>query len=127
MGTKAPKKKLKRVVHNAVVCISATYNNTIVTVSEENGNVLAWATAGESGFKGTRKSTPYAAQVAAERVVEKIKFYGVESVKVRVKGIGPGREQAIRGLYGAGLDISAIVDVTPMPHNGTRRKRVRRV
>jgi len=126
MAVKSAKKKIKRTVTEGVAAITASYNNTIVTLTDADGNTLAWASAGESGFRGTRKSTPYAAQVASEKAVEKAKPYGLEKVEVRVKGIGPGREQAIRGLYVAGLDITGIVDVTPTAHNGCRQSRVRR-
>ncbi|MBT4936934.1 30S ribosomal protein S11 [Candidatus Peregrinibacteria bacterium] len=121
------KKKIKRSVQEGIACIQASYNNTIVTITDTDGNVLAWSSCGSSGFRGTRKSTPYAAQVAAEKASEKAKVYGLEKVTVKVKGIGPGREQSIRGLYGSGIDIKSIIDITPVPHNGTRRKRVRRV
>lgn len=121
------KKKIKRIIPEGIACIQASYNNTIVTITDTEGNVLAWSSCGSSGFRGTRKSTPYAAQVTAEKASEKAKAYGLEKVTVKVKGIGPGREQSIRGLYGSGIDIKSIVDITPVPHNGTRRKRVRRV
>lgn len=125
---KAPrKKKVKRTVPVARVCIHAGENNTIVTFTDLNGNVLAGASCGSSGFKGTRKSTPYAAKVAAENASAKAKTYGVETVSVEVKGLGPGREQAIRGLQGAGLNLDAIVDVTPIAHGGCRPAGRRRV
>ncbi|PCI24470.1 30S ribosomal protein S11 [Candidatus Peregrinibacteria bacterium] len=127
MAVKTTKKKIKRTVHSGIVAITAGYNNTLVTITEENGNVLAWSSSGSSGFRGSRKSTPYAAQVAAENAVEKVRPYGLERVLVKVKGIGPGREQAIRGLHVSGLDITGIIDETPVAHNGCRRKRVRRV
>ena len=107
--------------------VTATYNNTMITITEPSGNVLAWASAGANGFKGTRKSTPYAATVTAEKVVEKISPYGVERVKVFIKGVGTGREQAVRGLHAAGLELEAIFDVTTFPHNGCRKKKARRV
>lgn len=107
--------------------IQASYNNTIVTLTEPNGNVLSWSSSGASGFKGARKSTPYAAQVSAENAATKAKVYGLERVHVYVKGVGSGREQAIRGLVGAGLDIISLNDVTPIPHNGCRKKKARRV
>lgn len=107
--------------------INASYNNTIITLTEPNGDVVSWASAGASGFKGTRKSTPYAAQVAAEKAVEKAKVFGLQKVHVFVKGVGSGREQSIRGLVASGLDIISINDVTPMPHNGCRKKKARRV
>jgi small subunit ribosomal protein S11 len=121
------RRKIKKQVPSGIACIQASYNNTIVTITDEEGNVLAWASAGESGFRGARKSTPYAAQMAAEKAVEKVQPYGLGKVTVKIKGVGPGREQAIRGLYIAGIDITAIIDTTPIPHNGCRQKGVRRV
>ena len=126
-GPKSKKKKVKRNVQNARVCIHAGENNTIVTFTDLNGNVLVTASCGSSGFKGTRKSTPYAAKVAAENAANKAKLYGVESVTVEVKGLGPGREQGIRGLQGAGLNLDAIIDTTPIPHGGCRPAGRRRV
>lgn len=121
------KKRIKRNLPKARVCIHAGENNTIVTFTDFDGNVLAWSSAGASGFKGTRKSTPYAAKVAAENAALKVKPYGVEAVTVEVKGLGPGREQAIRGLQSAGLNLDAIIDVTPIPHGGCRPAGRRRV
>lgn len=127
MPTKARKKKVKRTVPKTRVCIQASENNTIVTFTDMDGNVLAWASAGSSGFEGTRKSTPYAAKVAAETAAQKVAGFGVESIRVEMKGLGPGREQAIRGLQSAGMNLDAIVDVTPIPHGGCRPPRRRRV
>lgn len=124
--TTTKKKAKKRVSPECNAYIQASYNNTIVTITELSGDTLAWASAGASGFKGSRKSTPYAAQVAAENAVEKAKASGIEKVNVFVKGVGPGREQAVRGLNAAGLQIIAITDVTPIPHNGCRPKKIRR-
>lgn len=127
---KAPavrKKKIKRSLPKARVCIHAGENNTIVTFTDYEGNVIGWSSSGSSGFKGTRKSTPYAAKVAAENAALKVKPYGIESVTVEVKGLGPGREQAIRGLQSAGLNLDAIIDVTPIPHGGCRPAGRRRV
>ncbi|MFC1616413.1 30S ribosomal protein S11 [Patescibacteria group bacterium] len=107
--------------------IHASYNNTIITLTEPSGDVISWASAGASGFKGARKATPYAAQVSAENAAEKAKVFGLEKVHVYVKGIGSGREQAIRGLVASGLDIVSINDITPIPHNGCRKKKQRRV
>ncbi len=126
-STKVRKKKVRRTVKKARVCIHAGENNTIVTITDLEGNALAWASSGSSGFEGTRKSTPYAAKVAAEHAVEKAASFGIESVQVEVKGLGPGREQAIRGLQGAGYNLDAIIDVTPIPHGGCRPPRRRRV
>ena len=127
---KITKKKVNRKRRNVPegrVSIHAGFNNTIVTITEPNGDVLAWNSSGASGFKGTKKSTPYAAQVAAEGACEKAKAFGMERVHVQVKGIGNGREQAIRGLIAGGLEILSISDVTPLPHNGCRKRRTRRV
>ncbi|MBI4129306.1 30S ribosomal protein S11 [Candidatus Peregrinibacteria bacterium] len=118
---------MKRTVPKARVCIHASENNTMVTFTDLEGNVLAWASAGSSGFEGTRKSTPYAAKVAAETAAQKVAGFGVESIRVELKGLGPGREQAIRGLQSAGMNLDAIVDVTPIPHGGCRPPRRRRV
>lgn len=120
------KKIRKKVVPECNAYIQASYNNTIITITELTGDVVSWASCGSSGFKGTRKSTPYAAQVTAENAVEKAKPNGVEKVHVFVKGVGPGREQAVRGLNAAGLQILSITDTTPIPHNGCRPKRQRR-
>jgi small subunit ribosomal protein S11 len=126
---KAPvrKKKVKRVVTDGVAHIHATFNNTIVTISDRQGNTLSWATAGGSGFRGSRKSTPFAAQVAAERAGEAAKEYGVKNLEVMVKGPGPGRESAVRSLNNIGFKITHIADVTPIPHNGCRPPKKRRV
>lgn len=109
------------------VTILAGYNNTLVSITDPLGNVLAWSSAGASGFKGSKKSTPYAAQVAAENASEKAKAFGMAKAHVSVKGIGPGREQALRGLIASGIEILSITDVTPIPHNGCRKRRTRRV
>lgn len=124
---KTRKKKIKRTVPHARACIHCGENNTIVTLTDLEGNVLSWASSGSSGFEGTRKSTPYSAKVAAENAVLKAQPFGIESVQVEIKGLGPGREQAIRGLQGAGLNLDAIIDVTPIPHGGCRPARRRRV
>ena len=121
------KKKVKRTVTDGVAHIHASFNNTVITLSDRQGNVLGWATAGSSGFKGSRKSTPFAAQVAATRVGEMVQEYGLKNLEVRVKGPGPGRESAVRGLNNAGFKITAISDVTPIPHNGCRPPKKRRV
>jgi small subunit ribosomal protein S11 len=123
----ARKKRIKRTLPKARVCIHAGENNTIVTFTDFEGNVLGWSSSGSSGFKGTRKSTPYAAKVAAENASLKVKPYGIESVTVEVKGLGPGREQAIRGLQSAGLNLDAIIDTTPIAHGGCRPAGRRRV
>ncbi|MCT4591944.1 MAG: 30S ribosomal protein S11 [Candidatus Gracilibacteria bacterium] len=122
------KKKIRRSVLNGRAYITASYNNTIVTITDENGEVISWGSAGASGFKGSRKSTPYAAQVAAENASEKAKnMCGLENVQVFVKGVGPGREQAIRGLHTSKLNLLSIADLTAIPHNGCRAKKPRKV
>ncbi len=121
------RKKAKRTVVDGVAHIQASFNNTIITISDRQGNVLCWSTAGGSGFKGSRKSTPFAAQVAAEKAVTAAQEYGLKSVDVFVKGPGPGRDSAVRALNAAGLRINSISDVTPIPHNGCRPPKRRRV
>src|SRR5262245_44884978 len=124
---KSTKKKARRNVSRGVVHIKATFNNTIVAVTDTNGDVLCWASAGTVGFKGSRKSTPFAAQRAAEVVADKATKFGLKEVEVQVKGPGSGRESAITALQNAGLSIKAIEDVTPLPHNGCRPPKKRRV
>lgn len=121
------KKKSKRVAPVAVAHIFASFNNTIVTISDPNGNVISWSSCGCGGFKGSRKSTPFAAQVAGETAAMKAKEQGVRSVSVFIKGPGVGRESALRSLAMAGLNISLIKDITPVPHNGCRPRKRRRV
>ena len=121
------KKNKKKINPNGIVHIKATFNNTNITITDENGNVIAWATAGKVGFKGSRKNTAYAATVAAEKVASEVVSMGMASVAVRVKGPGAGRESAIRALSSAGLQVKSIADVTPLPHNGCRPKKQRRV
>ncbi|HUF73531.1 MAG TPA: 30S ribosomal protein S11 [Gammaproteobacteria bacterium] len=121
------KKKVKRQILDAVAHIHASFNNTIITITDRQGNALAWATAGGCGFKGSRKSTPFAAQVAAEKAGTTARDYGVRNLEVRVKGPGPGRESAVRALNAVGFRISQIEDVTPIPHNGCRPPKRRRV
>lgn len=121
------KKARRRIVVVGNAYIQASYNNTIVTITEQNGDTISWSSSGSSGFKGSRKATPYAAQVSAENAAEKAKLFGLERVHVYIKGVGGGREQAIRGLTSKGLDLISISDVTPMPHNGCRKKKARRI
>ncbi len=121
------RKKVIRNVAEGVAHILATFNNTQVTITDRNGNVVSWATCGSSGFSGSKKSTPFAAQVAAEQAAKKSLEHGMKSVEVYVKGPGSGRESAIRALQAAGLSISLIKDVTPIPHNGCRPPKRRRV
>jgi small subunit ribosomal protein S11 len=121
------RKKVKKNVSDGVAHVHASFNNTIVTITDRQGNVLAWATSGNAGFKGSRKSTPFAAQVAAERAGRAAQEFGVKNVEVRIKGPGPGRESAVRSLNAIGLKIRSIKDVTPIPHNGCRAPKRRRV
>ncbi|MHC4883985.1 MAG: 30S ribosomal protein S11 [Planctomycetota bacterium] len=127
MAKRYRKKKIKKSVPRGVAHVNATFNNTNVTISDIYGNVLTWATAGTAGFKGTRKSTPFAAQRTAELCAESAQKMGVREVEVQVKGPGGGRESAVRGLQAAGMVIKAISDVTPLPHNGCRPRKKRRV
>jgi len=124
---RSTKKKVRRQVPLAQAHIQATYNNTIITITDTDGNVLCWASAGSSGFKGSRKSTPYAAQMAGRNVARQAREYGVRELQVFVKGPGPGREAAIRTLMGEGFTVVEITDVTPLPHNGCRPPKKRRV
>jgi small subunit ribosomal protein S11 len=124
---KGTKKKDRKVVPHGVAHIQATFNNTIVSISDPEGNVVAWSSAGRIGFKGSRKGTPFAAQVAAQNAGNGARDSGVRSVDVMVKGPGSGRESAIRALQAAGIDVKSIKDVTPIPHNGCRPRKRRRV
>ncbi len=124
---KSKRKRTRRNVTRAIAHIKATFNNTMVTITDTNGEVLCWATAGTSGFKGSRKSTPFAAQKAAETCADRARKFGVKELEVRVKGPGSGRESAITGLQTSGINIRTISDVTPLPHNGCRPKKKRRV
>jgi small subunit ribosomal protein S11 len=121
------KKKVKRNVPKGIAYIAASFNNTIITITDSNGDCLCWDSAGTMGFKGSRKSTPFAAQRAAERCSEKALKMGMKEVEVKVKGPGSGRESAIRSLQASGLKIRAIEDITPLPHNGCRPRKRRRV
>ena len=121
------KKRVKKNVPNGLAFIQATFNNTLIAITDQNGNALSWSSAGSKGFRGSRKSTPFAAQVAAQDAAEKAKIHGLRSVGVMVKGPGAGREAAVRALQAAGLRISMIKDVTPIPHNGCRPPKRRRV
>lgn len=121
------KKKVRKNINEGVVSIRSTFNNTIVTFSDREGNVISWSSAGCLGFKGSRKSTPFAAQNAVETAAQKAMEHGLRKVEVNVKGPGPGRDSAIRALQVAGLDVSVINDVTPIPHNGCKPPKRRRV
>ena len=127
MGKARSRKKTRRNVTVGIAHVNATFNNTSVTITDTKGDTLCWASAGTSGFKGSRKSTPFAGQCAAQQVAEKAKKYGLRDVEVKVKGPGSGRESAITALEAAGLKIKSIEDVTPLPHNGCRPRKKRRV
>ena len=124
---KSFKKKEKRVVHSGIVHIQATFNNTIVTIADQEGHTIAWSSAGSLGFRGSRKGTPFAAQQASLTAANKAKEYGLRSVEVRVSGPGAGRESAVRALATAGIEVKSIKDRTPIPHNGCRPPKRRRV
>ncbi|ADZ89565.1 30S ribosomal protein S11 [Marinomonas mediterranea] len=126
-AARSTKKKVKKTVVDGVAHVHASFNNTIVTITDRQGNALSWATAGGSGFRGSRKSTPFAAQVAAERAGAVAQEFGLKNVDVMIKGPGPGRESAVRALNALGLRINNITDVTPIPHNGCRPPKKRRV
>lgn len=127
MAKVVKKKKIKKVVREGYVYIKATFNNTIISVTDLSGNVLANVPAGSAGFKGSRKSTPYAAQLAATAAADKVKNYGLEKVDIFVKGIGAGRESAVRAFNASGIFVNSVKDVTPVPHNGCRPRKARRV
>ena len=121
------KKKIKKVITNGIAYVQSTFNNTIVSIADTNGNVISWASSGQKGFKGSRKSTPYAAQVAADSAAAKALEYGMKVLTVEIKGPGSGRETALRALQSRGFKILSIKDTTPLPHNGTRPPKKRRV
>lgn len=127
MAAEKPKKKAKKNISDGVAHVHASFNNTIVTITDRQGNAICWATAGGSGFRGSRKSTPFAAQVAAEKAGNVAKENGMKNIEVMVKGPGPGRESAVRALNALGFKITNIMDVTPIPHNGCRPPKKRRV
>ena len=124
---KKKKDKIKKNITSGVAFIKATFNNTIISISDDGGNIIAWSSAGSKGFKGSRKSTPYAAQIAADDVAGKAQAHGIKTLSVRLKGPGSGRETALRALHARGFKILSIKDVTPMPHNGSRPSKKRRV
>lgn len=126
-GSRRSGPRVKRTLSHGEIHIHATFNNTIVTITDRQGNTVVWGSAGQSGFKGSRKSTPYAARIAAEEAVNTAQQLGLQEVDVYVKGPGPGREAAIRALQGTGVKIRSIADVTPVPHNGCRPPKKRRV
>ncbi|MFA6024150.1 MAG: 30S ribosomal protein S11 [Candidatus Gracilibacteria bacterium] len=124
---KAVRRSKKKTVTSGKVFVNAGFNNTIITITDPDGAVIAWSTSGTCGFKGSKKATPFAAQMAAENAAEKAKAYGFEKADIFVKGVGHGREQALRGLIAQGIAITRIIDTTPIPHNGCRQPRTRRV
>ena len=126
-GKASRKKKEKKNIQNGIAHIQSTFNNTIITITDVNGNTLAWSSAGSQGFKGSRKSTPFAAQLAADDAAKKAQEHGVQNIEVYVKGPGSGREAALRALQAAGFNVTLIRDVTPIPHNGCRPPKRRRV
>ena len=126
-STYSKKKKVKKNITNGIAYVQSTFNNTIVSIADTDGNIISWASAGQKGFKGSRKSTPYAAQVAADSAAAKALEYGMKILSVEVKGPGSGRETALRALQSRGFKIISIKDTTPMPHNGTRPPKKRRV
>ena len=121
------KKKIKKNILNGIAYVQSTFNNTIISIADTNGNIISWASAGQKGFKGSRKSTPYAAQVAADAAATKALEFGMKTLNVEIKGPGSGRETALRALQARGFKILSIKDTTPMPHNGTRPPKKRRV
>ena len=121
------KKKVKKIILNGIAYVQSTFNNTIVSIADTNGNIISWSSAGQKGFKGSRKSTPYAAQIAADTAATKALELGMKTLSVEVKGPGSGRETALRALQARGFKILSIKDTTPMPHNGTRPPKKRRV
>ena len=125
--TSKSKKKVKKHIVDGIAHIQASFNNTIITISDRHGNALCWTTAGGSGFRGSRKSTPFAAQVAADRCGKMAQDFGMKNLEVRVKGPGPGRESAVRALNNCGFEVTQITDVTSIPHNGCRPSKKRRV
>jgi small subunit ribosomal protein S11 len=127
MANPTKKKKVKKTVVDGIAHVHASFNNTIITITDRQGNALSWATAGGAGFRGSRKSTPFAAQVAAETAGRAALDYGLKNLDVRVKGPGPGRESSVRALHALGYKITNITDVTPIPHNGCRPPKKRRV
>ena len=126
-GVSVAKKTAKRQVFRGTINISSSYNNTIVSAADPSGEVIVWSSAGTLGFKGAKKSTPYAATLVGKDAIEKARRFGMQEARISVKGIGPGREGAIRGVIGSGINITAIIDNTPIPHNGVKPAKPRRV
>lgn len=125
--TKPRKKKIKKVVPSGRIYIQSTFNNTTVTLTDEKGNVLSWSSAGTMGYKGTRKSTPYAAGLAAKKITDEAKNFQTKKVDIIIRGVGAGRESAVRAINAAGLEVMSMKDITPIPHNGPRPRKSRRV
>ncbi len=121
------KKKTLREVSKAVITVSSSFNNTIITISDDTGNVVGWASAGNAGFKGAKRSTPYAAQVTMQKLLEKVLPFNIKEARVKVSGVGAGRESAVRAIGPSGIKVTSIKDTTPIPHNGCRPKKLRRV
>jgi len=121
------KKKTLREVNRAMITISSSFNNTIITIADETGNVIGWASAGNCGFKGAKRSTPYAAQITMQKALEKVLPFNIQETKVKVSGVGAGRESAVRAIGQSGIKVTSIKDTTPIPHNGCRPKKTRRV
>ncbi|HLS42974.1 MAG TPA: 30S ribosomal protein S11 [Paenalcaligenes sp.] len=126
-GASRARKRIKKNVSDGIAHVQATFNNTIITITDRQGNALSWATSGGAGFKGSRKSTPFAAQVAAEAAGRTAMEYGVKNLEVRIKGPGPGRDSSVRALNALGIKITSIADITPIPHNGCRPPKRRRI
>ncbi|MFT0545403.1 30S ribosomal protein S11 [Allopusillimonas ginsengisoli] len=126
-GASRARKKVKKSVSDGIAHVHASFNNTIITITDRQGNALSWATSGGAGFKGSRKSTPFAAQVAAESAGRQAQEFGIKTLEVRIKGPGPGRESSVRALNALGIKISSISDITPIPHNGCRPPKRRRI
>jgi small subunit ribosomal protein S11 len=126
-GASRARKKVKKSVSDGIAHVHASFNNTIITITDRQGNALSWATSGGAGFKGSRKSTPFAAQVAAETAGRTAQEFGIKTLEVRIKGPGPGRESSVRALNALGIKISSISDITPVPHNGCRPPKRRRI
>lgn len=126
-GSAYGRKKIISQVSKAIIYIQSSFNNSIVTITDEKGNTLSWATAGSCGFTGTKKSTPFAAQITVRKALEKIRDYNIREAVVKVSGVGTGRESAVRAIGGQGIRVTTIKDITPIPHNGTRPKKIRRV
>lgn len=124
---KKTRKKVINQVQKAIIYIQSSFNNTIVTITDDKGNTLSWSSAGASGFSGTKKSTPFAAQIATKKALEKAKEYDIQEAVIKVSGVGSGRESAVRAVGGQGIKVTSIKDTTPVPHNGSRPKKIRRV